>query len=77
MIPYIIAAIYREVEGLKEDLANGLVPLENYRYHVGIIKGMKESIELIKDSEQKFAEDSISEGEAGWGLVGEKSGNQP
>ena len=75
MIPYIIAAIYREIEGKKDDLANGLVDGIEYRYVVGIIKGMKEAIELIKDSEKKFAEDAIGEGDEGWGVVGE-SGNR-
>ena len=64
MIPSIIALIYREIEGKKDDLSNGLVSVEDYRYIVGMIKGLREAIDLIKEGEKKFTDDEI--GSDGW-----------
>lgn len=74
MISKLIAAIERDIEGHKEDLSNGLSSHDDFRYVVGIIRGLRDAIETIKESERVFLADEIDDGSDDWSSASGGSG---
>ena len=55
----LIDEVQKRVATYKDDLANGVIAQDDYPRFIGIIKGLREAIDLIKEWEAK----SMSHGE--------------
>lgn len=43
----------RQIEGLKEALADGRISMENYQKTLGRIQGLREALQVVEDEARK------------------------